>query len=66
MNEHENLSASQVLGEIDAQKFLSCLTLFVQVVGSVSVFGEALKKYFSETPDEAALDILSSQTAAQL
>lgn len=66
MNEHENLSASQVLGEIDAQKFRSCLTLFAQVAGSASVFGEALKKYFSETPDEATLGILSSQADAQL
>ena len=65
MNEHEKASASQVLGEIDAQKFRSCLTLFAQVAGSAPAFGEALNKYFSGKPDEATLGILSRQQVAR-
>lgn len=64
INKHNNISANQILGEIDAQKFQSCLTLFVQVSGSGSVFGEALRKYFSGRPDKATLEILSRQPIA--
>lgn len=62
MNAHAGFSASQVLGEIDAQKFRSCLTLFAQASGgSEPVFDEALNKYFSGQPDTATLAILASQ-----
>ena len=64
MNQHENVSASQVLGEIDTRKFRSCLTLFAQVAGSSPVFATALDKYFSGEPDEATLGLLSRQQAA--
>jgi uncharacterized protein (DUF1810 family) len=63
MNGHENMSASQVLGEIDAWKFRSCLTLFAQVAGAETVFAEALARYFAGKPDEATLGILSGQEA---
>jgi uncharacterized protein (DUF1810 family) len=61
MNMHTGVSAGDVLGEIDAQKFRSCLTLFAQAVGSESVFAEALNKYFSGKPDAATLAILAGQ-----
>lgn len=60
INAHAGLSASQVLGETDAQKFRSCLTLFAQAAGSDSIFDEALNKYFSGKPDAATLVILAS------
>ena len=60
INAHTGLSASQVLGETDAQKFRSCLTLFAQAAGSDSIFDEALNKYFSGKPDAATLVILAS------
>ena len=65
MNKHEGLSASQILGEIDARKFRSCLTLFAQAGSSESRFGEALNKYFSGKPDAATLAILASQQGAR-
>ena len=59
MNAHTRLSASEILGDIDAQKFRSCLTLFAQANDQASMFGEALKKYCSGDPDAATLAILS-------
>jgi uncharacterized protein (DUF1810 family) len=64
MNAHTGLSAPDVLGGIDAQKFRSCLTLFAQAAGAKSIFGEALDKYFSGKPDAATLAILASQQGA--
>jgi uncharacterized protein (DUF1810 family) len=61
MNSHTGLSARQILGEIDAQKFRSCLTLFARADSSEPGFGDALSKYFSGRPDAATLSILASQ-----
>ncbi len=61
MNAHAELSASSVLGQLDAQKFLSCLTLFARATTAESVFARALDKYFSGNPDAATLAILASQ-----
>lgn len=60
INSHSELSASQILGEIDAKKFRSCLTLFAQLDCSEGLFNEALQKYFSGNPDPATLAILES------
>ena len=59
MNAHRGLSASQILGDIDAQKFRSCLTLFAQAAPSETIFSDALKKYFDGKPDAATLAILA-------
>jgi len=59
INAHTGLSASQILGEIDAQKFRSCLTLFTLADSSEPVFGKALRKYFSGEPDAATLRIVA-------
>lgn len=64
MNSHAGVTASDVLGEIDARKFRSCLTLFAQVSGSEPLFREALSKYFSGKPDAATLAILASRRGA--
>jgi uncharacterized protein (DUF1810 family) len=61
MNAHRGLSATQILGDIDAQKFRSCLTLFAQAASSEAIFGDALKKYFGGTPDAATLAILAKR-----
>ena len=61
MNAHTGLSASQILGGIDALKFRSCLTLFAQAGSPEPVFGEALNKYFAGQPDDATLAILADQ-----
>ena len=60
MNALDGLSAVQVLGQIDAAKFRSCLTLFRSVDPREVVFSEALDKFFSGVPDEASLDLLSA------
>lgn len=60
MNAHTGLSASDILGAVDAQKFRSCLTLFKQVdQADTAVFTEALDKYFSGQQDEATLTLLA-------
>jgi uncharacterized protein (DUF1810 family) len=60
MNAHAGLSASDVLGQLDAQKFRSCLTLFARAATAESIFAQALDKYFSGKPDAATLAILAS------
>ena len=59
MNAHQGLSASQILGDIDAQKFRSCLTLFAQAAPSETIFSDALNKYFGGKLDAATLAILA-------
>ena len=58
MVDHRELSAAGILGDIDAQKFGSCLTLFAQVAPSEGLFSDALKKYFDGVPDAATISIL--------
>jgi uncharacterized protein (DUF1810 family) len=61
MNSHTGLSAEQILGAIDARKFHSCLTLFIEASGNCEpVLAEALRKYFSGRPDPSTLSILAS------
>ena len=59
MNSHKGVSAGEILGEIDAQKFRSCLTLFAQVAGSESLFGAALNQYFAGESDAATVALLA-------
>ena len=55
----EALSAVQVLGQIDAAKFRSCLTLFRCVDPDNVIFLEALDKYFAGIPDEKSIALLN-------
>ena len=48
LNAHEGLSATAILGEVDALKLRSCLTLFMQVAPPGSPFEE-----FFATPQQA-------------
>lgn len=59
MNAHAASSAEQILGEVDAHKFHSCLTLFAQADGSDPLFARALLKYFAGRKDENTLRILA-------
>jgi uncharacterized protein (DUF1810 family) len=61
MNSHHGLSANDILGDIDAQKFQSCLTLFAQAAPSEQLFKKALNKYFGGDLDAATLKILAKQ-----
>jgi uncharacterized protein (DUF1810 family) len=62
MNSHRDLSANDILGDIDARKFQSCLTLFVQAAPSEPIFRKALNKYFGGELDAATLAILAKRT----
>lgn len=63
LNEHDGLTAVAILGEIDARKLHSCLTLFAGVAEAGSPFHEALDRYFAGAPDPATLAILAGQAA---
>lgn len=58
MNAHRGRRAADILGEIDARKFHSCLTLFARVAGAGSPFHAALEQHFSGAPDPATLKLL--------
>jgi uncharacterized protein (DUF1810 family) len=61
MNVQKGVSAGEILGDIDAQKFHSCLTLFAQAAPSEVIFRDALNKYFGGELDAATLAILARQ-----
>jgi uncharacterized protein (DUF1810 family) len=65
MNAHRGLGANDILGDIDAQKFQSCLTLFIQAAPSESIFRKALNKYFGGELDPATLRILTKQQSGK-
>jgi uncharacterized protein (DUF1810 family) len=46
-------SAEQVLGEVDALKLRSCVTLFMHAAPGEPVFGQVLDQYFDGVPDPA-------------
>ena len=50
--------AVAVLGEIDALKLRSCLTIFAEASQDESLFQQGLDKYFRGQPDAATLSLL--------
>jgi uncharacterized protein (DUF1810 family) len=61
VNAHADKSAASILGDIDAKKFHSCVTLFAQVAGAHSPFHDALAAHHGGVPDPATLAILARQ-----
>ena len=61
MNAQPGSNASRILGEIDACKFRSCLTLFARASDSQAIFVQALDKFFGGEADAATLAILAGQ-----
>ena len=59
MNAHPGADAAAILGDIDARKFHSCVTLFSQVAEPGSPFHLALAKYFSGEQDRATSGLLA-------
>ena len=53
----EDRSAEEIFGDIDEMKFRSSMTLFAQVA-PISVFDEALRRFFGGVPDQISLDLL--------
>jgi uncharacterized protein (DUF1810 family) len=48
---HNNLSAQEILGDIDATKLRSSMTLFATVAPEQPVFTRVLERYFNGKPD---------------
>jgi uncharacterized protein (DUF1810 family) len=63
LNAHDGLTAAAILGDIDARKLHSCLTLFASVGEAGSPFHDALDRYFAGAPDPATVAILAGQAA---
>ena len=61
MLQHKGSSAEDVLGDTDARKFQSCLTLFSLAAPQVACFNEALQQFFSSERDAATLKLLAQQ-----
>lgn len=53
--------AAAILGELDALKFRSCLTLFSTTAPAEPLFAAALARYFAGQPDPATLKLMASQ-----
>jgi uncharacterized protein (DUF1810 family) len=64
MNSHPGADAAAILGDIDAKKFHSCVTLFARVSEAASPFHDALVKYFAGAGDQATLAILARQAGS--
>jgi uncharacterized protein (DUF1810 family) len=50
---HEGASAREILGEVDAVKLRSSMTLFAGVAPGQPAFRRVLERYFDGEPDEA-------------
>jgi uncharacterized protein (DUF1810 family) len=59
MNALPTSSAADVLGDVDAMKLRSSLTLFAHVAGTPSVFTGGLDKFFGGAPDPRTLALLA-------
>jgi len=58
LNAHPQAAPEAMLGPVDAIKFRSCATLFAQVAGPRSAFGEALAIFWGGRGDEATLALI--------
>ena len=58
MLSHPNRSAVEILGEVDAMKVRSCLTLFAHVAPGEPAFAKALETFYEGRPDEQTLRLL--------
>jgi uncharacterized protein (DUF1810 family) len=61
---HRSLGASAVLGELDALKFRSCLTLFSMADPAEQLFATALESFFAGERDVRTLKLLEAQGEA--
>ena len=57
---HQGTSATEILGDIDAMKFRSCLTLFSSVEQDSQLFSQTLKQFFGGKPDMQTIKLLAA------
>ena len=55
---HASLPADRILGDVDAMKFRSCLTLFNAAAPEEPLFAAALDTFFGGVPDQRTLQLL--------
>lgn len=55
--QHKELTADEILGEIDAMKVKSCMTLFAEVSPD-DIFDEVLKVFYNGSYDKLTLDLM--------
>lgn len=56
---HRTASVAHILGDLDALKFRSCLTLFAQADPAQPLFLQALEVFFAGQPDGQTLQLLA-------
>lgn len=56
-------SAAQLLGEVDALKLRSCLTLFARAAPGEGLFDQALRRFCGGAPDALTLRLLGGADA---
>jgi len=56
--QHDTLTAHDILGETNALKLCSSMTLFAEASRSDSIFHETLARFFDAAPDPRTLDLL--------
>lgn len=61
---HESLNAATILGELDALKFRSCLTLFSLADPDEPIFAKALERFFGGERDARTLELLRARDDA--
>lgn len=59
MLRHRTASAEDILGGVDAMKFRSCLTLFMEVAPHVPEFEQALRRFHGGERDLRTMELLS-------
>ena len=63
---HREHSATEILGEIDAMKCRSCLTLFHAAAPEVHCFADALRVFYQGMPDVETLRLLASAVSGSI
>lgn len=63
LNAHASRSAESILGDIDAQKFHACATLFARVAEPGSPFAAALARHFGGREHAATVALLAGAGA---
>lgn len=54
----KGLTAEEILGQVDAMKVRSCMTLFQAAAPDIAIFSEVLKKYYKNEPDSQTKKML--------
>ena len=60
---HAGTSAARLLGEVDALKLRSCLTLFARAAPGEGLFDQALRRFCGGAPDALTLRLLGGADA---